>query len=379
MLNTTQIALLRAAFLKGRDAREAFQTWQSATDLNRLPPDQYALLPMLYHNLAQMGIDHPWLGRLKGIYRKTWYANQMMLQEAEKVSLILADACISVMLADDAPLTLAACSNRLRPISTLTVIVPIERVWETGRILVDRFWRPHGALQHTCGEWQAGITGLRFCSDDGRWVIVYGHAMPFWPSDEVNNAAWGRALHIPNHSFLAVGPTDQLIRSCRSATLPGSNALISLANVAILISSGKVSELSDGITATDQEDEGIDWAIAWRMAQTCYTAGAMKLSLACVAEVLEADAPANFLIQLNEIPISPLERLEGYPKTSSYAGISRIQALRRVYADYYRTVTAGGLTHDTGKFSSFLLHRWGLASRWQIPGRIIARIMNYEL
>jgi hypothetical protein len=116
------------------------------------------------------------------------------------------------------------------------------------------------------------------------------------------------------------------------------------------------------------------------MAQACHTARTLQLSLACVAEVLEVDAPANFLIQLNEIPISPLERLEGYPKTSSYAGISRIQALRRVYADYYRTVSAKGLTHhDTEKFSSFLLHRWGLVSRWQIPGRIIARIMNYEL
>jgi hypothetical protein len=115
------------------------------------------------------------------------------------------------------------------------------------------------------------------------------------------------------------------------------------------------------------------------MAQACHTARTLQLSLACVAEVLEVDAPANFLIQLNEIHISPLERLEGYPKTSSYAGISRIQALRRVYADYYRTVTAMVLTRDTGNFSSFLLHRWGLASRWQIPGRIIARIMNYEL
>ncbi len=72
--------LLRAALLSGEPAATAFVSWQKEADLDHLPFAEHSMLPMFYHNLAELGVDHPWMGRRKGVYRRTWYANQLALR-----------------------------------------------------------------------------------------------------------------------------------------------------------------------------------------------------------------------------------------------------------------------------------------------------------
>jgi hypothetical protein len=53
---------LRTAVGGDRFDASVFAQWQASVDLDHLPPGQYALLPLIYSNLARHGIDdHPWL------------------------------------------------------------------------------------------------------------------------------------------------------------------------------------------------------------------------------------------------------------------------------------------------------------------------------
>jgi len=70
--------LLQAALQNQSEALTAFAAWQGTVDIDDLPPGQFELLPLLYRNMQRAGLEeHPWLPRLKGIYRRAWYANQL--------------------------------------------------------------------------------------------------------------------------------------------------------------------------------------------------------------------------------------------------------------------------------------------------------------
>lgn len=68
------------------------RTWLASTNIERLEAGQFQLLPMLYPQLEQTAVDHPWLPRLKGIYRRTWFANQLALRAAAAALQVLTDA-----------------------------------------------------------------------------------------------------------------------------------------------------------------------------------------------------------------------------------------------------------------------------------------------
>jgi len=93
-LSPAEMALLRAACLRGPDALAAFATWRAATDLDRLPHRQMELLPLAARNLEGQGIDDPGLTRMMGIYRRSWYANQLALHALRGVLDVFAEASV---------------------------------------------------------------------------------------------------------------------------------------------------------------------------------------------------------------------------------------------------------------------------------------------
>ena len=185
--------LLRATWLDRPDALTAFTAWQAAVDLNRLPSGQHALLPPLYHNLERLGIEHPWLGRLRGIYRRTWYTNQLMLQAADSLLGALAAAGVPVMLADDAALALVSYGERLRPIDSLGLVVPAARAAEAGQVLAGQQWSSAaGDALPFSPERRTWDTHQPYVSPQGQRVVLWWRTAPGWPSDAADAAGLAR-------------------------------------------------------------------------------------------------------------------------------------------------------------------------------------------
>jgi putative nucleotidyltransferase-like protein len=90
--------LLRGAFLEGSAALDAWDAWHAGTSLDAVDPECYAMLPLLHRKLEALGADHAELGRLKGVRRRTWLENQMVLREAAQQLQCLRDAGIDTLL-----------------------------------------------------------------------------------------------------------------------------------------------------------------------------------------------------------------------------------------------------------------------------------------
>src|SRR6185436_9111345 len=81
-----QKLLLQAALCSEAAALSAWEEWRAGVDLDAYLDDaSFALLPLLYTNLSRHGVAHPWMHKLKGIYRRAWCENQVQFQDIEEV------------------------------------------------------------------------------------------------------------------------------------------------------------------------------------------------------------------------------------------------------------------------------------------------------
>ncbi|MFM5969685.1 MAG: hypothetical protein ACKO9X_03730 [Dolichospermum sp.] len=69
----------------------AWQDWRDSVDIETLDASSYSLLPQLYQNLLAHGVDDTEMSRLKGIYRRNWYANQLKLKSLKAILSSLKD------------------------------------------------------------------------------------------------------------------------------------------------------------------------------------------------------------------------------------------------------------------------------------------------
>ncbi len=74
--------LLKAALWPGERGLDAWRRWRlDAPDIDVLDHGSYRLLPLVYSNLGPLLDEDPDVGRLKGVYRRSWAANQIVLRK----------------------------------------------------------------------------------------------------------------------------------------------------------------------------------------------------------------------------------------------------------------------------------------------------------
>lgn len=71
--NPRQELLLQAALAEPDRAAKAWAALEPQLDLDNISYPEFRMLPLLYRNLSEVGVSHPSMPRLKGIYKQTWY------------------------------------------------------------------------------------------------------------------------------------------------------------------------------------------------------------------------------------------------------------------------------------------------------------------
>ncbi len=116
--------LLRGAFLDGSAALAAWDAWHASTSLDTVDPECYAMLPLLHRKLELLSADHAELGRLKGVRRRIWLENQLVLREAGELLHRLENAGIDTLLLGGlAQVTGYYRDSGLRPIRQTEILV----------------------------------------------------------------------------------------------------------------------------------------------------------------------------------------------------------------------------------------------------------------
>ncbi len=359
MLFSTEARLaLQAALCDTSSAHNAFAQWQARVDLDHLPAGHYPLLPLISNNLESHGIDHPWSPRLRGIHRKTWYANQLTLHAAADIVQELQNNGVQPVAVGALALAPTVYPDLgLRPMQPLEIFVPASTAAPAIQAMLALGWRPEPAAPHLLSpEFRAWVPGQRFINPQRQAIWLSWHVMPAVPCTELDATclAAARPLAIETTSMTTLCPTDHLLRACLT---DGAGALIALTDATFLL-----------------RHSTIDWQRLMATASTYDLVLPVRSMLEVLVQEVGATVPAAVLTKLRDAPASAVavrrHRIAGVAPTA------RTLADRAwwLWLHYRRALACRGGRPGLRTLTAFAAHNQRLASRWELPAVLLRRV-----
>ena len=286
----TQQALLRVAL---GPADEAAARWDELQpfDVTTLAPGSYALLPLLHERLTAFAPAEPQLPRLRGIYRRTWYRNQLFLRRLGLLLPRLRRRGLDPLLVGGAAAHLRWYpSPGLRPVTQLELVVPCGTGQDALAVAANMGWRPAS---------RSGIAA-RLVDDDRLSLVVHDGAPPVVAGPLGRDGGYrslrARALELPEAEAapLVLDPADELLFLCAAGArtvLPRSCQW--LVDVHHVLCSEELPPVNTVIVRAHQ----------LRLVEP------LRETVTCLAQVFGVDAFATFLTALHAQPPSRRDRM----------------------------------------------------------------------
>lgn len=355
--NLQQKLLLKAALLKGKIAIDSWQQWKASVDIENLDQESYQLLPLLYSNLSAHNVTDEHFGRLKGVYRRSWCENQVMLQNLTTILSYFQQAGIDTLLLKAAALNLSSPGdNGLRMINFLDLLVHPEDALKAMNLLQKIGWQPQGKIPERLVPF-AHVLGFKNSSNQYlnlRWHL-FGEGFNETAEKDFWNSA--KLTQLGDASAYILSPTDGLFYICVAGgfwnqTLPANR----IADAAILLNSSS-SE--------------IDWNRLITLAQTYHFVLPLKTTLSELQNFLNSPIPSSSLETIQNLPISQFESREYQIVAGKKTSVLERFLLR--YFQYYRTVNQDHFGIKLLEFPRYLQYIWGVQRLSQVPYQVIVR------
>lgn len=328
--------LLGAALLDGEPALESWLRARSKLDIDRLEEGSYSVLPLVYKQLAEAGVDEPLLPRLKGIYRHTWSKNQVLLGDLRAVAQKLAAAGVETIVVGGAGRLPYYDELGLR---TLTEFELLVRETDLEQALRAVGWSGDAVPERVA----RGRSALRVGGGEHRPFGLHWRFLPEYPaagSDDVWRSAGRSSLE--GVDAFALDPADDLL-----LTLAGGARTALWANV---------QWVADATTIIRSGQ--VDWNRLVAAAEARRATLRVHEALAYVGELVEAPVPTDVLLRLDEVPAS---RRDVLAHRVSGSGGKVLGELPRTLAGYVRSGDGPrGLPR-------FLRNAWNVDRGWQLP------------
>lgn len=137
--------LLDVLFLDDCRAARRWCEWRAQSDIDFLEAGIYELLPLLYRRLEAILPDEPWIGRLKGVYKRTWTHNILLFRNTHRAVGLLQSHGIDAMLMKGMGMLPYYGDPGLRTMADADVLVRPEQASLAADCLTDHGWRPNPA------------------------------------------------------------------------------------------------------------------------------------------------------------------------------------------------------------------------------------------
>ena len=348
--------LLRAALLGRSEAIEAWQAWKSEVDLERIDHASSRLLGLLYRNLRTHGVADPLMSRFKGVYRLTWYKNQMLFHSIATLQQALLDAGLLTMVLKGAALTIQYYRDYgLRPMGDFDVLVRTEQAPAAIALLTQLGWRPEWRpIESFVEPLFSVVLGCSFLDTAGRALDLHWHVLPESTYPGADLDFWEGAvpmgfLGVPT---LALNPADQLLHVCAHGT---SWSPIS-----------PIRWVADAMTILNAQVQ-IDWDRLLTQARKHLLVVPLRATLCYLRRALDAQIPPMFMHALQATRVSKVDQIEHTIRLTSPRRISGFPLLVLRYRRYARVARSQGVQRRPLGFLTFAQHKWGIKHRWQVP------------
>jgi hypothetical protein len=209
--------LLKAACLQGEAAITAWQQWKPMIDIENLDPAAYSLLPQLYQNLLSHDLEDAHMARLKGIYRRTWYSNQLQIKQLDFLLKALNNMGIEVIILGDAALSACYRDCGVRQISSFNLLVAPQHLEQAVNVLATLGWNSISGA-NALPKLSAHLQNQQ---QQSLWVQVH----LFWaiPQDKTDELVWAQASCSEDGGKRrqTLSPVDQFLDICQRAFIQG--------------------------------------------------------------------------------------------------------------------------------------------------------------
>jgi putative nucleotidyltransferase-like protein len=314
-----QTLLLRAALLEGERGAAAWRELRPSFRLDDLDPASTALLPLLHRQLERRGDADPLAPRLRGVYRRTWYVNQLRLdrlrgalnalREAEADPLVFSSWELPVRYYDDLG---------LRPAAALHVLVRPDRVGRAKDALDDDQCHVHSRL---FPEFEDAASGLE-------------------PEDPWEAAT---ELELGGVAMRTLGPADELLGVC----LSGARAK----------AWPSILWIADAVTVLAAAPSELDWDRLVRQARRIRATLRLRDALVFLRDELGAAVPTAAVAALEATPTTRRERV-AHRVTGARHG--RLGGPPGVLSRFLRVTADRSAAHAMRDVPRFLRDEWGL-------------------
>ena len=150
-----QALLVRAAVLSGAASTEAWERWCEGASQQEIQDGEVRLLAAAYKRLEQRGVDGPMVEVARGIYRRTWYVNQLAVARNAEIVERLGQVGIPALMLKGFPLAVRHFRDLgARPMEDLDLLVPPDRVRDAAVAL-----EPLGYVRTVGGTGAASLLG----------------------------------------------------------------------------------------------------------------------------------------------------------------------------------------------------------------------------
>jgi hypothetical protein len=350
-----QALLLRAAFLEGDLARDAFRRWRGLVDPLALDQTSFHLLPQLARNLVRLGEGDPHLDRWKGTYRRAFASNSTLFRDVASVVQALSGAGIPTLVLDGAAIIAVSGESGLRPIGDFRILISPAQAGRAFDTLTAFGWRSGTRFSERL---VGSLRGAPFGGPGGRrmdlqWYLLRENCYP-GADEPVWNAA--RDGHLGPFGVRVPRAEDQLLHVCVDGLQPDVGTRGPWAADALSLCTGGDVDWRRLVTETARR----------RLALPVRTA------LRWIRERIEGPVPDDALERLEALPVSAAERRELRAKLDPARPTAGIRVL---WAHHARAAAGrgGGGASTLARFVPYLQQAWGLAHVGQVPSAALRR------
>jgi hypothetical protein len=286
--------------------------------------------------------------RLKGVYRQSWYRNQLLFHRTAGILRVLRDSGVDTLALKGIPLSLIYyADNAVRPMSDADVLVRLADLERSIRLLQEHGWRPHRPLP-SCppphrGSWV-------FIDRDEHEFDLHWHVFGDCLSGDSDDDLWDAAqpLLVGDVPTKALAPADELL-----------HALVHGIHWSPVPSIRWVPDAAAIIAVAGEE---LDWERLLAQASKRRFLPIVTVGLRYLHDVLAVPVPPAVLASLSARPLRVVERVELWSRMEGTA----LSGACRTWFGYLRSLDEPGGWPGPAGYLRYLRALWVADGYWDL-------------